>query len=230
MTEILTTEELICGYDAPMFGPLSFAIPTGSFVLIEGPNGIGKSTLLKTLVGLDAPISGDYRWHVSREERRFVPQTRTLDPILPATVADVVATGAQRGGGWGGLRLSATDAEIDRALEQVKMHDARDALFRELSEGQKQLVLLARALIGTPSVILLDEPTASMDPAREDRTIGLLERRHIEDDLTIFMIAHGSQAARDACDTRLVFDRDRSVELLSQPPSPTNDTNRCLSE
>jgi len=219
MSDILTTDQLVCGYDAPVLGPLELAIPAGAFVLLEGPNGIGKSTFLETVAGLHAPLSGDYEWAVGADRLRFVPQVRTLDPILPATVADVVATGAQRGGGLAGLRATIDDATLREVLGHVEMAAHRTHLFRELSEGQKQLVLLARALVGESAVLLLDEPAASMDPDREERALDLLERQSETRDLTILMIAHGSRLARHAADRILAIDRNRNVELEAAPAS-----------
>jgi len=215
MDDVLTTDELVCGYDAPILGPLDLAIPAGAFVLIEGPNGIGKSTVLETVAGLHAPLSGGFEWAVEIGRRRFVPQVRTLDPILPATVEDVVATGAHRGSGLSGLRGEHDADELVEVLERVGMADYRDRLFRELSEGQKQLVLLGRALVGEASVILLDEPTASMDPSREVKALELLERMRQQRNLTLLIVAHGSGAAREAADTLLTIDRDRNVEVQS---------------
>ena len=215
MRDILTTDALVCGYDTPILGPLDLTVPDGAFVLIEGPNGIGKSTLLETLVGLHAPLSGTYDWAVGTEHLRFVPQVRTLDPILPATVEDVIATGAQRGDGLSGLRVTVDNQEIADVLGRVDILEHRTDLFRELSEGQKQLVLLARAMMGEASAILLDEPAASMDPNREARAFELLSRERAERDLTVFAIAHGSQEAREAADTLLEIDRNRHVEMRS---------------
>lgn len=213
MTDILTTNQLVCGYDSPLLGPLDLAIPSGAFVLIEGPNGIGKSTLLETVAGLHAPLSGSYEWTVDADRLRFVPQVRTLDPILPATVEDVIATGANRGTGLGGLRATVDDEELAEVLERVEMRDCRSHLFRDLSEGQKQLVLLARALVGESAAMLLDEPTASMDPDREQRALALLDEQCEAHGSTILIIAHGTPAARSAADRVLSIDRDRNVEL-----------------
>lgn len=215
---LLKTSSLEVGYDKALLGPMDLAFEPGHFVLVEGPNGIGKSTLLKTWIGLLEPIRGTYEWAVPRRELRFVPQTRTLDVLLPATVEDVMNTGFQRGSGWSALRssLGHTDtgrSDIKQALEMVGMSGATKQLFRELSEGQKQLVLLARALLGDPSAILLDEPSASMDPEREQIAVDILVRQRDEFGRSIFMIAHGSQAAQAAADCVLQIDRDRHVHL-----------------
>lgn len=209
---ILTTEELVCGYDAPLLEPVDLEVPDGEFVLVEGPNGIGKSTLLKTLIGLQPELSGSYEWAVDRRDRRFVPQVRTLDPILPATVVDVVATGAQIGSGFEGLRHQAGEEEVDRVLGRVEMTGYASELFRELSEGQKQLVLLARALMGKPRAMVLDEPTASMDPERESRAMEILETECSERGAAIFVVAHGSTPAREAASRILAIDRNRRVK------------------
>lgn len=212
--QLLEVEELVVGYGSrPVLGPLSFELPSGSFLLIEGPNGAGKSTLLKTLIGLNPALSGQFRWAVEPHALRFVPQTRTLDSLLPATVDDVMATGLQRGRGWRLFRVREEGNELCRALELVGMAGKGRRLFRELSEGQKQLVLVARALLGEPRVLLLDEPSASMDPEREARTIDLLERVRDELGIAIVMIAHGSQRAREAADQLMTIDRNGGVDV-----------------
>jgi len=221
MRSVLTMESLVCGYDTPILGPVDVEIPRGAFVLVRGPNGSGKSTLLKTAVGLLEPLSGRYEWAVGGKARRFVPQVRTLDPVLPATVADVIGTGAIHGETAGGLRAEVEEAEISRVLGEVGMEDDRGVLFRELSEGQKQLVLLGRALVGEPEVMVLDEPTASMDAERERRAVALLEevrnrRAGGENtELTVVMVAHGSQVAEGAATMALDIDRERNIDFGS---------------
>src|SRR5690554_4705106 len=163
---ILQLNQLEVGYQSTILGPITLEVPAASFVLIEGPNGIGKSTLLKTLIGLARPRAGTCAWQVDASRLRFVPQTRTLDVLLPATVKDVMETGFQRGGGWASFRSRPDPDQIRRALESVGMSGLKKHLFRELSEGQKQLILLARALLADPAVILLDEPRS------EERRVG----------------------------------------------------------
>jgi ABC-type Mn2+/Zn2+ transport system ATPase subunit len=201
---------LVCGWDAPLLDAFEFEWRRGELVVIEGPNGIGKSTLIKTLAGLIDPIGGHYAWEIDPAERRYVPQVRTLDPVLPATVEDVLATGVQRGTSLAGLRATPPEGQIAARLSEVGLRDRRGDLFRDLSEGQKQLVLLARALLGSPKALLLDEPTASMDPHREKHAVEQL-RAAADDGIGIMMIAHGSEAAREAADGFLSIDRDGRV-------------------
>lgn len=211
---VLHLHALACGYDGKAIcGPLEFSLEAGTFMLIEGPNGIGKSTLLKTLVGLLQPVSGAVEWHVADNARRFVPQTRTVDPILPATVTDVVATGMQDNRNWLGFRARRHKVAFRQALAQVGMEAFQHELFRELSEGQKQLVLLARALLGQPSVLLLDEPAASMDPNRAEHAIEVLRQQQRQHGTTIVMIAHGLGPAQRAAEVLLRFDHRAAVQV-----------------
>lgn len=210
---ILRAQNLEIGYTSTLLGPFDLAIPRGSFVLIEGPNGCGKSVFLKTLIGLESPRAGSFEWEVDAEALRFVPQTRTVDTLLPATVRDVMELGFQRGSGWGSFRRRPDPDQIARALDAVGMHKLLKKLFRELSEGQKQLIMLARALLAEPAVILLDEPSASMDPAREKLAVDVLLGEQRARDCTILMIAHGSQPAQQAADYVLKLDYDKSVEF-----------------
>lgn len=217
----LEVHELVCGYQKkPVLGPFNFELHAGDFLLIEGPNGIGKSTLIKTLIGLIPAVSGDFHWSTSQEARRFVPQTRTLDPMLPATVFDVLATGLQQGGRWRSLRVKIDRPRFEEVLKIVDLPGLGHRLFRELSEGQKQLVLLGRALLGEPQVLLLDEPTASMDPARESMVIELLQDLRAKKNTTIIMIAHGNDLAQNASSHRLKISRKGELEFIQQSLSP----------
>lgn len=211
---LLRVHDLICGYNStPVVGPVDFHLHEQTFMLIEGANGSGKSTMMKTLIGLLEPLEGEVDWEIDRAALRFVPQTRTLDPMLPATVFDVLATGLHRGGGIQSVRVDPDRRQLRRVLKTVRMDDYGDHLFRELSEGQKQLVLLGRALLGDPKVLLLDEPAASMDPEHEAETMELLHDIKNDSGLTIVMIAHGSPPAQSVSNRIMTVDRDGTIEI-----------------
>lgn len=211
---LLRVQNLVCGYGKKrILGPLTFHLHTRTFMLIEGSNGSGKTTLLKTLLGLLPPVSGDLSWMVPRESLRFVPQTRTLDPMLPATVYDVLATGLHQGKGRRSLRVHIDRSALKEALAMVRMEGFGHHLFRELSEGQKQLILVARALLGEPRVLLLDEPSASMDPEREAETVDLLHEIQSNSGVTVVMIAHGSSVARRASTRIMEIQRGGSIHI-----------------
>ena len=211
---LLRVRDLECGYNKrTIVGPLSFHLHESTFMLIEGANGVGKSTLIKTLIGLLPPVCGSFEWEVPPQSLRFVPQTRTLDPMLPATVFDVLSTGLHRGSGLSSLRIKIDRAQLTKVLHTVHMEGFANHLFRELSEGQKQLILLARALLGEPRVLILDEPAASMDPEREAEPIDLLHEIQANSEVTIMMIAHGSPRARSASTRIMTVERGGSIHI-----------------
>lgn len=211
---LLRVEDLACGYHGnAVVGPMSFHLHEKTFMLIEGCNGVGKSTLIKTLIGLIDPVAGSYDWKIDRPALRFVPQTRTLDPMLPATVFDVLATGLHQGGGLRSMRIKVDRDKLRKVLATVRMDGFGHHLFRELSEGQKQLILLARALLGEPKILLLDEPAASMDPDHEAKTMDLLDEIKQRTGLTIVMIAHGSPAARNISNRIMTISRAGEIEI-----------------
>lgn len=175
MTEakMLTVKDGLWGYRQAngWFLPaeaVSFEVGRGEIVLLAGDNGSGKTTILRGVLGLNDLRSGSVQWGVPRHEVGYVPQESVIDGSVPATALDVVRTGQPLD--WGG---SADRAH--RALAQVGMGNFGDTLYGNLSGGQRQRALVARALIGQPSLLVLDEPTVNVD-AETARQIGdLLE-------------------------------------------------------
>jgi zinc transport system ATP-binding protein len=170
---------------------VNFAIEKGDMVSIIGPNGGGKSTLLRLILGLLPPDRGRVRvfGRSPRNAQRqlgYVPQYFNFDQQFPVTVLDVVLTG--RLSKFLGFYSSADKEAAHHALEEVRLHDVAGRPFSELSGGQRQRVLIARALAGSPSILLLDEPTANVDAAVGSLLYELLEelnRRH-----TILLVSH----------------------------------------
>ena len=172
---------LTTGYrEDPVLRDIDLVVRSGSLVGVIGPNGGGKSTLFKTILGLQRPWSGD----VLVDGRRgkpghiigYVPQTETVDWSFPVRVRDVVMMG--RYPRLGLLRRPGkADIEVvDDALEKVGMTDYRDAQIGELSGGQRQRVFIARALAQEPSILLLDEPVSGVDAVTQHQIFELIER------------------------------------------------------
>ena len=164
-------------------------IEAGSFVSVIGPNGGGKTTLVKLLLGLIAPSRGRVEVlgrppEVARRAVGYMPQHQHIDPQFPITVEEVVRTGGLRSGFFG-----RTDrGRVDAALHAVGCEHLRRRSFGALSGGQRQLVLIARALVTEPEILLLDEPTANLDPGVEESFYALLER--LRGDMTIVLVSH----------------------------------------
>lgn len=163
------------------------------FVSIIGPNGGGKTTLLKLLLGLLEPSRGSVRvfGKPPREARMrigYMPQHTQLDPLFPATALDVALMGRLRPGITFGARPSADRAAAMRALAAVGLDDRAAEPFSNLSGGQKQRVLIARALTGDPQLLLLDEPTSNLDIHIESELFSLL--REMNQRMTIVLVSH----------------------------------------
>jgi len=135
------------------------------YLAILGPNGGGKTTLLKVLLGLVKPWRGEVRWKLPHGHRRlgYVPQFSTFEPGVPLRVEEVVRMGRIGLRGLGRWYREADREATQRALAAVRLEDHARALAGELSGGQAQRLLLARALVGEPEAIFLDEPMASLD-------------------------------------------------------------------
>ncbi len=167
-------------------------VPKGDFASIVGPNGSGKTTLLKLILGLLKPASGDIRIFGDTPEKAnlrmgYMPQYAHLDTQFPVTVLDVVLMG--RLGYTSGGRYSRKDRKAAKSsLEEVKLSGLAKHLFSELSGGERQRVLIARALCSEPDLLLLDEPTASIDPEVQKVLFEILEE--LNQRMTIVLVSH----------------------------------------
>jgi zinc transport system ATP-binding protein len=170
---------------------VNFTVESGDFVSVIGPNGGGKTTLAKLMLGLLLPDSGTIEIMGKapakvRTRMGYVPQYSNFDTQFPVSVLDVVLMGKMTGGI--GFYSRTEKQEASMSLEYVGLGGFEKHSFAELSGGQRQRVLIARALAGSPDILLLDEPTASVDTSVEDKLKTLLDR--LRTHLTILMITH----------------------------------------
>jgi zinc transport system ATP-binding protein len=181
----------------PALDDVTFTVERGDFFGIIGPNGSGKTTLLKIMLGLLAPTGGAARLFgvapgAFRDWRRvgYVPQTARLDPTLPMTAGEVVASGLVSG--LGPLQRLGRDGR-QRTLESlalVGMDKHVSARVGRLSAGQQQRVLIARALVSDPELLVLDEPTGGVDPAVQSSVYRLLRELHADRGVTLVLVSH----------------------------------------
>jgi zinc transport system ATP-binding protein len=171
---------------------VSLSIPAGDFVAMVGPNGGGKTTMLKLMLGLLRPNHGAVTLlgrspEQSRVAVGYTPQYLHVDMQFPISVLDVVLMGRmKRGGRWW---YSKTDREAARdALATMRLADKSGASFRSLSGGQRQRVLIARAICGNPQILMLDEPTNNIDPSSEAILYDILHE--LNERLTIIIVSH----------------------------------------
>ena len=191
---IVKLEDVWVHYDGvPALEGVSLSINQDDFLGLIGPNGGGKSTLLKVILGLIRPNQGDVSVLGSTPERArkfigYVPQYNLFDRDFPISVWDVVLMGCC---GQRGIlkRYSSEDKRLTaRALETVEMLDFKDRQIGRLSGGEQQRVFIARALVAGPKLLLLDEPTASVDAAMQTGFYELLEK--LRQRMAIVLVSH----------------------------------------
>ncbi len=177
----------------PVLEEVSFSIQRKSFVSIVGPNGGGKTTLLRLMLGLLRPSRGAVTvFGLSPEKGRssvgYMPQYVQFDPHFPVTVLDVVLMGRLRKSMGPGPYGKIDKAVCLDALRKLEMYDARNRSFGALSGGQRQRVLIARALATEPQLLLLDEPTSNVDIAVETELFELLH--DLSKDISVVVVSH----------------------------------------
>jgi zinc transport system ATP-binding protein len=190
------------------------SIKSGDFVGVIGPNGGGKTTLLRLILGVLEPARGTVELLGGRPEKTriqvgYVPQETSSNVVFPISVFDVVLMGKM---GARGLFHSFTKEDREQAkatLEELNIYSLKDKNIGGLSGGQRQKVLLARALVGKPKVLFLDEPTASIDTQGQDEIYEHLRKLN-ENGTTILLVTHNVGAVSAyiksiACVSRELF-------------------------
>jgi len=172
----------------PVIGEVTFAIAPGEFLGLVGPNGSGKTTLLRGLLGALAPMTGSIQ--LSSDVRfGYVPQRDQIDAHFPLRVCDVVLMGRYHRIAPGRRPGREDLAAAMQALARVGMADMCQVHIGDLSGGQKQRVLIARALVGDPTVLVLDEPTNGLDLVATTQILRLVDELH-DNGLTVLMVSH----------------------------------------
>ena len=214
--EIVTTELLTCSYrEGRVLEDVSFQVERGDYVGIVGPNGSGKSTLVKALLGLVAinkgsatlfgsPLTHFRDWH----KVGYLPQSLHLvNPVFPATVHETVGLGLLSLKRFP-KRLNRLDHDkISIILNELGVLDIEHKLIGELSGGQLQRVLLARAIVNDPELLVLDEPTAALDPETRSRFYAMISDINRSRGVTVLLVTHDSGAIGEHASKMLYLDK-----------------------
>ena len=222
MTE-LRADNLTVGYGgAPLVSEINLRLRPGAIVALIGPNGSGKSTLLRTLAGSLAPVRGavlldgaDLRTVPrSKRARTTAVMTTSRTSTDYATCFDVASVGRYQFTGVFGRILESDKRAVDEALAAVDALDLRDADFSRLSDGQKQRVLLARALVQEPEIMLLDEPTSFLDAGAKLEFVALLKKLARERHLGIVAALHELELVKAVADEVVCVSKDGRVDKI----------------
>lgn len=216
MAPIIEIKDLSVRYGATeALQDISCTIEKGDFVGLVGPNGGGKTTLAKTLLGLVPVYSGavsllgqSIRIFNDFKKIGYLPQKHTgINPLFPASVEEVVFFGLLAGKKWPKKIRQEDKCTVHAMLEKLGIADMKDKLISELSGGQQQKVLLARALVSEPELLILDEPSTALDPNSREQFFALLKEMHRTKRTTILLITHDTGYIGEYATKLLYIDR-----------------------
>lgn len=197
---------------------VSFSVQEGEFIGIIGPNGGGKTTLLKLIMGFLKPDVGSI--HIfgkipqqTQQLVAYVPQSMRFDRQFPISVLELVLLGRLSHLSWHGQHHHLDKEKAIEAMEKVGIAHLQNASFGELSGGQAQRALIARALVSEPKLLLLDEPTASVDSQAEMDIYNILD--FLKKQMTIMMVTHDLNSVIERVD-RVICVQNKVFTLLPQ--------------
>lgn len=226
MSTILKTSDLTTGYSGKVIAEsVNFGVNGGEIVALIGPNGSGKTTILKTCAGFLEPIAGTV--YLDGRALKEIPRGDTAKAMAimmtermatdQMTVREVVSLGRYPYTGILG-RLSETDEEIvSSALSRVDMLDLDGRIFNSLSDGQKQRALLARAISQQPDIMLLDEPTSYLDIYHKLKFIDILRDLVSTEGISVLMSVHELEIAYEISDRVVCLGRDGKIKAFGTP-------------
>ena len=206
MATVLEVRNLALGFPGlTLFRGLSMNIEQGSTLAVLGANGSGKSTFVKMLLGLLAPLSGRLTWPDGQPaEIGYLAQMTEFDRRFPIRVRDLVAMGAWKGLGLHRRLGPAERAKVDAALEAAGVLDIADRSLFKLSGGQLQRALFARVIMQDAPIILLDEPFAAVDQSTEAHLLALIDRWR-DEGRAVVLVVHDLSSVLDHCNHALLL-------------------------
>ena len=196
---LMELKEVTAGYPGHVaLKDISFRVKKKEAIAVVGPNGGGKSTLLKVIMGLIEPQRGEvlilgekpYKNHHLKSKIAYLPQQSTINPHFPALIEDIVQLGLFSELGLLKRPTKAHKERVIASLEKVDLQDMLGELYEHLSGGQKQRVLIARAIVSKPEIIMLDEPTTGLDVFSQESILKVVRELTEEEHLTVIAVTH----------------------------------------
>lgn len=208
---LIVLEKVCLSYDnREVLRGIDLVVSRGDFVVITGPNGGGKTSMLRVMLKLLSPTSGHVRYYRGGDEVDhlkigYLPQKNAIDSRFPITVSEVVASGLYSSGLRRGKLTGAWQLRIEETLELLGIEELASRSIGRLSGGQLQRALLGRAIISRPELLVLDEPLSYIDEAFGVRIYSLLER--LSHETTVVMVTHRPAKASSMATQMLYVDR-----------------------
>lgn len=190
MKKLLEIKNLSAGYDGKMvLENVNLEVFSGDFIGIIGPNGGGKTTLIKTVLGLIKPSSGEMTLHISKTNIGYLPQVNQIDKRFPISVIDVVRSGKANTALFSSFHKNLAEKQkAESLLSEMGILHIRNKAIGELSGGQMQRVFLCRALMNEPELLVLDEPSTYVDNNFEGELY--LKLKELNEQMAILLISH----------------------------------------
>lgn len=213
---LLSFDDVWIGYDnKPIIRNLNLDIYEGDYITVIGENGVGKSTLIKTVLGLLNPVSGKIVMD-NKPGIGYLPQQTQVQRDFPASVYEVVISGFLNKANKRPFYSSTEKKNALKNMELLQIQDLKKQCYRELSGGQQQRVLLARAICAANKLLILDEPVTGLDPNASRDLYDNLKVLNKEKEMAIIMISHDTQNALLQADKVLHLTRDTWHFCLSE--------------
>jgi len=202
---------------------ISLEIFNGEYIAIIGPNGGGKTTLIRILLGLNKPTSGEVKLYGKKikdfkewSKIGYVPQRASLvDENFPATVKDIVKMGRVSKQGLFSRFSEVDKIAVEDAMSKMDVLNLQDKMVGTLSGGQRQRVMIARALSSNPEILILDEPNTGVDMISQKRFYALLSKLNKDENITIIFITHDVGVIAD--DIGRLFTINQQVTICNTP-------------
>lgn len=216
MSNILEINNLSANYGTTrVLKNISFNVESGDFVGLAGPNGAGKTTLIKAILGLLPIVSGSvnlFNKPITEFNEwgsiGYLPQkSSTISALFPATVSEVIGLGLLSQGKWLKRLNNEDQKKIDEILDELGITNLKDKIFSELSGGQQQKVLLARALVSKPKLLIFDEPSTALDPESRESFFQILKRLNSKEQIAIILITHDTGFVGQYAEKLLYIDK-----------------------
>ncbi len=211
INKIIELDNVVVGYDQHVIIPnVNLLVNKGDFIAITGPNGGGKTSLLRVILGLIKPEYGAVRFYdegrtIEKLNIGYLPQKNAIDHRFPITVEEVVGSGLLKNRFvWNNKLTDEENSRVDDILELIGMAQYRNSSIGNLSGGQLQRVLFGRSIIANPSVLVLDEPLSYVDKTFESQFYNIVEE--LSKKTTIILVSHEMARIMQMANRHIIVD------------------------